>query len=187
MEKEAVQKFQPMLIQFNEEAYDIECKQANDKLELLEKGRQLALEHIEEINLKKFASHMVDYLRSEIVKSNSEMSKLGLSDNKIVYLLDKQKALVELEEIQIQYDSINAELSWRKDEPSIKVEKDKFSKWTTSSEQNVKLTAINNFIKASENMEKHFRVMKGLIPQLTSNAITVDFRKQKLKPNTILF
>lgn len=187
MGKEAVQEFKPMLISFNEEAYNSECRIAEQKLELLEQSKRLALEHVKEINLKQFANDIVTYVKAEIIKANAEMIKLGLSENKVLYLLDKEDALKKLEALQIQYESINAELSWRKDEPSIKVEKDKFSKWTKTSEQNVKLTAINNFIKASENMEKHFRIMKGLIPQLTSNAITVDFRAQALKPNTILF
>jgi len=187
MEKEAVQEFKPMLISFNEGEYNSECRLAEQKLELLEQCKRLAIEHIKEINLKQFAGDIVTYVKAEIIKANSEMKKLGLSDNKILYLLDKENALKKLEALQIQYESINAELSWRKDEPSIKVEKDKHSKWTKSPEQNKKLTAIKNFIKATENMDKEFRILKGLIPQLTSNAITIDFRKQKLQPNTILF
>jgi hypothetical protein len=115
------------------------------------------------------------------------MVKLGLSENKVLYLLDKEDALKKLEALQIQYESINAEVSWRKDEPSIKVEKDKHSKWTKSPEQNIKLTAIKNLIASAEQFEKHFRLAKGLIPQMTNQAVTLDFRKQKLMPNTILF
>ena len=187
MEKEAVQEFKPLLISFNEEAYKSECRIAEQKLELLEQSKRLALEHIKEVKLKQFAGDMVTYLKEEIIKVNSEMIKLGLSENKVLYLLDKEEPLKKLEALQIQYESISAELSWRKDEPSIRVEKEKFSKWTKSEEQNIKLTAIKNLIASAEQFEKHFRLAKGLIPQMTNQAVTLDFRKQKLQPNTILF
>lgn len=44
--KEVQSKFKPRLVQFNQEGYNSQCKIAQQKLELLEQGKQLALENL---------------------------------------------------------------------------------------------------------------------------------------------
>lgn len=186
MEKKKIE-FEPMLISFNEEAYKIQCDLASKKLEILEDARQLCLKHIDKVNLKELASDMVSYLRNEIVNNNPDMVKLNLTPNKILYLLDKQDILIELEQLQVEYEQIALDVTWIKDVPSIKVDKEPYSKWTKDEEQNTKLIAINNFIAATKDLDKHTRILKGLIPQLTNQNIQIDFRKQLLKVNSSIF
>ena len=185
--KEVQSKFKPRLVQFNQEGYDQQCKIAQQKLELLEKGKQLALEHIKEVKLKEFANDMVSYLQQEIIKANAEMKKLKLSDDKILYLLDKEKALKNLEAIQIQFESINLSMNWRNDEPNIKVSKEDYSKFTKSEEQNEKLQAFLDVIIALENLTQYVKVYKGDVANVTSQAIRGDFRTNKLTINPRFF
>lgn len=172
-------KYKPMLIRFDEEGYNLELKQAHDKIEAFKKALVFAQQYIIVSDYERFSESFTEYFKNSIHESNRGKIQLDINVSKLLDLLDIDiSPLVHLERL---YDSNSSVLSFDKPLtiPTPLVERKKHEVYTTSAEQNEALRDGRRFIDAIQYLAKHTTVYPYNFQSGTNNFIGYDIRRQE--------
>ena len=172
-------KYKPMLVRFDEEAYNIDLKQAQEKVDAFKKALVYAQQYIVVDDYQQFADGFTEYFKNRIYESNRGKIQLDINVSKLLDLLDIDiSPLVRIEQL---YDGISSVLSFDKPLtiPTPFVERKKHEIYTTSAEQNEALRDGRRFIDAIQQVSKHTTVYPFNMQSGTSNFIGYDIRRDE--------
>ena len=148
--------FKKILIDFNKEQYDIDCKNAERKLHILDKASELVYNVLdleeEAVDLKKFATDMVGYFKELVAKKYLKENTLGLSADKLIQL--KELPITVISEYQRKYEEIVAKVSVGKTKAEIVVSKTKYETYTENHRQNSVLLAFRELMLIVSKIEE---------------------------------
>ena len=172
-------KYKPMLVRFDEEGYNLELKQAQEKIQVYKEALVFAQQNIIVEDYKNFGDGFSEYFKHVIYESNKGKIELDINVTKLLDLLDIDISL--LVKLERMYDSNSSVLSF--DEPlSIPtplVDRKKHEVYTTSAEQNEALRDGRRFIDAIQQVSKHTTVFPFNMQSGTGNFIAYDVRRQE--------
>ena len=160
------------LIYFDDKTYDVELNQWKAK----EKVKAVLKEAVKELTGKNvkddFFSDPVNKLSKLIEVKYEDKNSLGLSGHKLIDMLeiDTSKFL----KAKAEYDALD---------DIKKPNKNDYSHFTETDEENEKLNAINNVIKALEQLGNFAHVYPNSIAVGVSSCIMADMATMKLYPN----
>ena len=81
-------KFKPIVIDFNEQAYNHAIDTANEKIELYNQALAWAGKHIKVDAPKAFADSFTEYFKEQFYQANKNKIQLNVSVDKILSLMD---------------------------------------------------------------------------------------------------
>lgn len=168
-----------MLIRFDKEGYNLELKQAQDKIEAFKKALVFAQQYIIVSDYERFSEGFTEYFKNSIHESNRGKIQLDINVSKLLDLLDIDiSPLFHLERL---YDNNSSVLSFYKPLtiPKPLVERKKYEVYTTSAEQNEALRDGRRFIEAIQHLAKHTTVYPYNFQSGTNNFIGYDIRRQE--------
>tara|TARA_B100000963_G_scaffold339237_1_gene336820 strand:+ start:608 stop:1171 length:564 start_codon:yes stop_codon:yes gene_type:complete len=176
----STKNFKPIMVAFDEKAYNKAQQQATDKLQLLDNAsvwihNQIPIE--KKIGLKRLHLNMLEYFRDAIVDVYKDVNQLGLSADKLIEA--KEIPIAELIAIQDEYEKIKVTVEVKQNIPRVEVKRKDYETWTTSEKQNRKIVAGNFFIKAIKGLDGHCQVYPFHIQNATSNFIRYDAHENK--------
>ena len=171
-------KFKPIMISFNEDAYINAKKTAQKKLEQLDKAsvyihKQLGKDI--KVNMKKLAVNMIEHFKDLVLERFKDVNQLGLSAGKLIEA--KEFNLTELQKIQSEFDNMVGDIEVKSNTAFIKVDRKDFETWTTNEKQNKKLLAGNKLISALNDFNKENNLYHNFIAQGTGGYIKYDMYK----------
>jgi len=147
--------FKKILIDFNKDQYKVDCKNAERKLQLLDKASELVYNLLdlekETLDLKKFSNNMASYFQELVAKKYLKENTLGLSADKLIQL--KELPINDIIEYQKKYEEIIAEISVGKTKAEIVLSKAKYETYTENHKQNSVLLAFRELILVISKIE----------------------------------
>ncbi len=173
-------KFKPIMVNFNEEDYNNAQKVAKKKLELLDKASVWIHNQLDDtikVNFKKMCHNMVHFFEDLILEFYKDKNQLGLSPKKLIEA--KEINIQELHKIKFEYDNCLGDIIIKDNVPSIRLERKGFETWTTKESQNKKLIAGNKLISALNEFNKDNSLYHNWIIQGTGGYLRYDLRKNK--------
>ena len=149
-------KFKPMLVSFDQVAFERAQHEAERKLELLDEGsvwihNQLDVDNLG-LDLTFLSNNMVACFEAELLSHFEEFNTLGVSAKKLIQL--KEIPINELVDIQKRFEACRGEISFEKNLPYSIVKRNRFERWTTNEKQNQKVVFGNQFIKSIYDLQK---------------------------------
>ena len=180
----ATNRFKPIMVSFNEEAYNNAQEQAKAKLELLDKASVWVHNNLDidkNVNLKRLHLNMVEYFKDAILVVFKDVNQLGLSASKLIEA--KEIPIKELWDIQEEYNKNKLEVTFEKNVPKVEVQRKDFEVWTTSERQNKRLLAGNKFISNIAGLQEYVHIYPKDIMQGTSGFVRYDIRNHKYYVN----
>lgn len=177
--------FKPIMISFNEDAYNTMQRKADQKLEILHEASawvQKTLNPEKRINLKRLHLNMYEFFKDAVLALFSEQNTLGLSADKLIEA--KEYRISELIEIQNRYEANDMPVTFSKNYlPSCKVERKTFETYTKNEKQNKRLVIGNKVIMALKELEKIQPLAKMFCSRLTNGYILYDLHTGKYQVN----
>jgi hypothetical protein len=176
-------KFVPMKIYFDYNSFELAERQAEEKINILEKAYNWCREHIDISKLDKheFVKDIVVEFINQLEIQKSGIVNTKLSTDKLMFLLDIN--IVELKELKNKFERIKGIVNIVNSEWRIEVFKDNYTRYTKNQEENDKLICGNNLIKALEMVGKYKKVYPHNISMGTSQFVQFDMRQNKYEVN----
>ena len=171
-------KFKPIMVSFNEKAYNDAEAVAKKKLELLDKASVWIHNQLDDtIKLKfnKICTDMVAYFEDLILEFYKDKNQLGLSPKKLIEA--KEIDIAELHKIKFEYDNCLGDIILKDNVPTIRLARKSFETWTTKESQNKKLIAGNKLISALNEFNKENNLYHNWIVQGTGGYLRYDMYK----------
>ena len=167
-------KYKPMLISFDEDAYNKAIQRGNQKITILNQAIQWAEKHIVINDLVMFANSFTKYFSEEYYESNRHKIQLDVKIDKLLELVGIN--LFELRDLEDKFNSMNDILDYNGEVTPV-VDKSLYESWTKSSVENDKLRAGRKLIEVIRSCESFTKIYPMTIQQATSNLLSYDIRK----------
>ena len=176
-------KFVPMKITFMTREYNQAEQDASNKLKLIHEAYDWCKQHIDtsKINKSMFVYDMIVEFGECLVEEKGDAVKIKISAEKLMFLLD-----IEISKLASLKSSFNSSLPFDTKLPAIKVwegeficpvNKEDFQIYTKDQEENDKLIAGNNLVKALDMVSKYTKIYPLNIQQATSGFLQFQLSK----------
>ena len=178
-------KYKPVLIHFDSDGYNRECKKADEKKNLFNDAvlwmESRGVDLVGDESLKSMHDDMLGFFTDSIWQSNKDKIQLEISKERLLNLMDIDTA--ELSYIQKNYESYSLEPQFNGDGTiQFLVDKSPFERYTKSAEENRKLRDFKAFIEALEKLSEHCHIYPHQITIATSSFVGYDLRKGEFIP-----
>ena len=175
-------KFKPIKLAFNKLAYKRACKEAEEKLHILDQMLVWCANNGTYIKTKElmrdFLLDPVKTFQEEWYRINSKKIELNVNIQKLLELCEIN--ILGLERLEEKYRKLQADITIVDDKKSklfkyaSSVNKDMFKVFTKSKSENDKVGKLKKFIKALKDIEPYTKVYPANIQTGLSNAIKYD-------------
>lgn len=166
-------KYKPMLIAFDEREYNEAIQRGNQKIALLNQAIQWAEKHIVVFDKELFAKSFTKFFMEEYYESNRDKIQLDIKIDKLLELVGIN--IFELRDMEDKFNTMKYELDY-KDEVTPVVDKSKYERWTTSSEENEKLRVGRKLIESIKSCESHTKIYPFDIQRATGGFLQFNMR-----------
>ena len=172
-------KFKPLMVSFNERAFEEAKVLGEKKLALLKKGIDWISPHmsVKPLGVKKIHQNMVGAFKEAILIVYMEQNQLGLSADKLIEV--KEIPIHEFHTIQEEYEKLKVEVTFKNHKPTIELSRRDFETWTTNEKQNKRVIAGNKFISDIKELQEYCHVYPRHIITATSGFINYDLGKSR--------
>ena len=170
-------KFVKMKIHFDDVSYNEALIEAKRKLNVITEAFEWCSNHIDnsKMNKNEFVFDMTKEFSRCLQEQKGDAVKIEISVEKLMFLLDIE--ISKLGALKSEFNSMKLELKVVDDLFSCEVIKEQFQSYTTSQEQNDKLIAGNNLVKALEMVSKYTKVYPLNVQQATSGFLQFQLSK----------
>jgi len=175
--------FKPIMISFDEEAYNLRLEKAQKKIDYLNYAKDWihdALDKKVNVNMKALSKNMLLHFEDLILEFYKDVNQLGLSANKLIEA--KEIDLSKLMEAQTEFNKIDYPITFADSKtPIIDIKRKDFETWTTTESQNKKVVIANEIIASINKLKKSelAKIYPGDIVRGTSGFLRYDMRKNK--------
>lgn len=176
-------QYKAMLVYTDEEGYQSALRIAKEKVTLFNKALGVASTHIAVEDTKAFAESFTTYFKREFYKKHKEKIQLDISVEKLLGLLDIN--LKPLYDLEVQFHSINAEIRWEENKPTVYVDKKPYERWTKSAKENEIVKAGRKLLDAIDEISNYTNIYPLTIQQATSNLIAYNMRTNEYRINLL--
>tara|TARA_R100000935_G_scaffold55782_1_gene86213 strand:+ start:2775 stop:3332 length:558 start_codon:yes stop_codon:yes gene_type:complete len=170
-------KFVKMKTSFDMATYNQSLVEAKRKLSIVNEAYEWCNNHIDnsKMNKNEFVFDMTKEFSRCLKEQKGDAVKIEISVEKLMFLLDIEISM--LGALKSEFSSIKLELKVVDDLFNCEVIKEDYQSYTTSQEQNDKLIAGNNLVKALEMVSKYTKVYPLNIQQGTSGFLQFQLSK----------
>ena len=171
-------KFVPMKITFMTREYNQAEQDASNKLKLIHEAFDWCKQHIDtsKINKSMFVYDMIVEFGECLVEEKGDAVKIKISAEKLMFLLDIEISKLASLNSSFNYSSSLVVKVWE-GEFICPVNKEDFQIYTKDQEENDKLIAGNNLVKALDMVSKYTKIYPLNIQQATSGFLQFQLSK----------
>tara|TARA_R110001606_G_scaffold390109_1_gene556823 strand:+ start:74 stop:631 length:558 start_codon:yes stop_codon:yes gene_type:complete len=171
-------KFVPMKITFMTREYNQAEQDASNKLKLINEAFDWCKQHIDtsKINKSMFVYDMIVEFGECLVEEKGDAVKIKISAEKLMFLLDIEISKLASLKSSFDYSSSLVVKVWE-GEFICPVNKEDFQIYTKDQEENDKLIAGNNLVKALDMVSKYTKIYPLNIQQATSGFLEFQLSK----------
>ena len=171
-------KFVPMKITFMTREYNQAEQDASNKLKLIHEAFDWCKQHIDtsKTNKSMFVYDMIVEFGECLVEEKGDAVKIKISAEKLMFLLDIEISKLASLKSSFDYSSSLVVKVWE-GEFICPVNKEDFQIYTKDQEENDKLIAGNNLVKALDMVSKYTKIYPLNIQQATSGFLEFQLSK----------
>ena len=177
-------KYRPVLMDFNDEGYQLELKIQKEKQGQFKQAYDFATKYIVVVDYEKFAKSFTQFFKTEWYAINKSKIALDVSIDKLLDLVNID--LTPLQKLEAKFNSTPHSLDFNEVKDgiaTINVDRKKYEVYTKSAQENETLRDAKNFIDALHRLERHTKVYPLNIANGTNGLIRFDIRKQMYFPS----
>tara|TARA_R100001369_G_scaffold1840_1_gene5999 strand:- start:6 stop:560 length:555 start_codon:yes stop_codon:yes gene_type:complete len=170
-------KFVKMKTAFDLKEYNQAQTEATRKIAIVTEAFEWCNNHIDnsKINKDKFVLDMTKEFSRGLLEQKGDAVKIKISAEKLMFLLDIE--ISKLVALKSDFSSIDLELEIIDNLFKCEVNKEDYQHYTKSQEENDKLIAGNNLVKALEMVSQYTKVYPLTIQQATSGFLQFQMSK----------